>query len=161
MTLYQLTEQFQTLLEMSQDPSIDPKTLEDTMDALEGEIEVKADGYARVMAELKGRSETLGAEIERLQKHKKACDGNRDRIGDQLMGAMIATGKTKFETDLFSFSVRKTPGTLQITDESQVDIEFLIPQKPQIDKTGIRNAIKAGKQFAWCHIEPGQTLSIR
>ena len=161
MTLYELSEQLQVLAEMAEDPEVSAETLLDTMEAVEGEFEAKAEGYAKVMAELKGRSEMPDAEIKRLQMHKKACDSNRDRIEDRLMGAMIATGKTKFETDLFSFSVRKTPGTLQITDESQVDIEFLVPQKPQIDKTGIRNAIKAGKEFAWCHIEPGQTLSIR
>ena len=161
MTLYELSEQLQVLAEMAEDPEVSAETLLDTMEAVEGEFEAKAEGYAKVMAELKGRSDMLGDEIERLQKHKRACDSNRDRIGDRLMDAMIATGKTKFTTDLYSFAVRKTPGSLQIIDESQVDNEYLIPQKPQIDKAGIRKAIKDGKKFAWCRIKPGQTLSIR
>ena len=52
-TLYQLTEAYQELLSMALDPDTDPEALADTMEAIEGEFEDKADGYAKVMKEMK------------------------------------------------------------------------------------------------------------
>ena len=45
-TLYELTTQLQALLEMAEDPEIDAQVIADTMEGIEGELEVKADGYA-------------------------------------------------------------------------------------------------------------------
>ena len=51
-TLYELTNDYLTLLDMAEDPDIDEQALIDTMEGIEGEIEIKADGYARVMKQL-------------------------------------------------------------------------------------------------------------
>ena len=52
MTLYELTDDYMKLLEFAEDPEADPQAIADTMDALEGEIEVKAEGYAKVMKQI-------------------------------------------------------------------------------------------------------------
>ena len=46
-TLYELTGQFKELLEMIEAEEMDLDTLRDTLEAIEGEIEYKADGYAK------------------------------------------------------------------------------------------------------------------
>lgn len=42
-TLYELTAEYQQLLDMARDPDVDEKALSDTMEAIGGEIEDKAD----------------------------------------------------------------------------------------------------------------------
>ena len=49
MTLYNLTVQFQTILEMAEDTELDPQLIADTLEGVEGEIEVKLDSYGIVM----------------------------------------------------------------------------------------------------------------
>ena len=44
MTLYELTDEFRQLLDMMEDPDIDPEVLNDTLEAVLGDIEYKADG---------------------------------------------------------------------------------------------------------------------
>ena len=39
-TLYQLTDDYLTLLEMAEDPDMDEQALMDTMEGIEGEIEI-------------------------------------------------------------------------------------------------------------------------
>ena len=56
-TLYSLTQDYKNLLDLA--GSADPEEIEifnDTLEAVLGQIEVKADGYAAVMSEIEGRA---------------------------------------------------------------------------------------------------------
>ena len=47
--LYQLTSNYETVLNMLYDEEIDEQMILDTLEAIEGEIEDKADGYAKII----------------------------------------------------------------------------------------------------------------
>ena len=73
-TLYELTEQYQQLLQLLEDPDEDPRVIADTMEGIEGELEDKADGYGRIIRQLEAESASLKAEEERLARKRKAAD---------------------------------------------------------------------------------------
>ena len=164
-TLYQLTGQYQFLLSIMEDPDTDPQIIEDSLEAVSGEIEVKADGYARVMAELEARKAAVKAEKDRLAALESSLGKNIDRMKESLKMSMIATGKTKFKTDLFSFSVQKNPPKVVIDDPSRIPEAYLIPQEPKIDTAAIKNALKdADEAPLWegiARLEQGESLRIR
>ena len=54
-TLYELTDEYKQLLDMLEDDTVDPEILKDTLEAVGGEIEVKADGCAKLIKELEER----------------------------------------------------------------------------------------------------------
>jgi hypothetical protein len=159
-TLYDLTAEFMQLLEMSQDPDVDPEMLADTMEAVEGELEVKADGYAKVIRELEGASSTVKAEMDRLVAKKKTIDNSISRIKKSLEESMIQTGKTKFKTDLFSFGIQKNPAALVIDQPEMIPSEYLIPQDPKVDNAGIKKLLKE-QNVEWAHLEQSESLRIR
>lgn len=161
MTLYQLTDNFKQVLEMAQDPSIDPQAIADTLEGIGGEIEDKADGYAKVIKELEADSEKLAAEITRLTDRKKALLNNIKKMKESLTAAMQATGKTKFKTDLFSFNVQKNPPTLVIDDEGNIPAVYYIQQEPELDTTAIKDLLKSGIKLSFAHLEQGEGVRIR
>lgn len=160
-TLYELTDQMQQLLEMGTDPSIDEQTFLDTFEALEGEIEDKADGYAKVIAELNGMTETIDKEIDRLKTKKQTIANNIDRMKRNLASSMVITGKRKFKTDLFSFAIQKNPPSLVIDDPKKVPQMFLVPQDPKIDTASIKEKLKAGEELDFAHLTQTESLRIR
>ena len=160
-TLYELTNDYLTLLDMAEDPDIDEQALIDTMEGIEGEIEIKADGYARVMKQLEATSTNLEYEEKRLMNRRKTIDRNIKRMKQALQDAMVATGKPKFKTDLFSFTIRKNPASVVIDRETCIPPEFLIPQDPKIDKKAIKAAIDRGDDIKFAHLEQGESLIIR
>jgi Siphovirus Gp157. len=56
---------------MLEDPELDPQTLSDTMEGIEGELEVKAESYAKVMKNLEADVAGIKAEIDRLSERKR------------------------------------------------------------------------------------------
>lgn len=162
MTLYELTQEYANLLAMAEDEDLDEQTLADTFEGLEGEIEDKADGYAKVIAELKMQGEGLQKEIDRLTKMKKSLEGNIERMKKTLEFAMIATGKKKFKTPLFSFWIQKnTPSLkLDVVDEA-VPAKYHIPQPDKIDREAIKKDLKNGADIDWAHMEQSESIRIR
>ena len=160
-TLYELSEQYRELLSMALDPDVDQEALADTMEGLEGEIEAKADGYAKVMKELRVIADARKTEAKRLTDGAKSIEANIDRMKSVLETAMRATGKTKFRTTLFGYSIQKNPPSLKIDMPDRVPAEYLIPQEPKIDTVGIKKELKEGVVYDWCHLEQSESLRIR
>lgn len=161
MTLYELTDDYRSLLELAQNPDIDGQAIKDTLEALQGDIKEKADGYAKVISELSADTEKIAAEIKRLTERKTAIQNNIAYMKQSLTAAMVATDNIKFRTDLFSFNVQKNPPALIVDDEKAVPDEYLIPQEPKIDKKAIIDFLKKGNETAYAHIEQSEGVRIR
>lgn len=163
-TLYKLTAEYAQLLEMAEDPDTSPETLADTLEALSGEIEAKADGYGMVIRELSADSDKLKSEITRLKERKDAIDNNIKRMKENLQAAMIATDRRKFKTTLFSFNIQKNPASV-VMDEPYIENipeEYLKFKEPEIDRAALKRDLQAGKDLeGLCHLEQTESLRIR
>ena len=60
--IYEIASDWFRVQEMMGDPELDPQTLADTLEAIEGELEVKAENYAKVMKNLEGDIVAIKAE---------------------------------------------------------------------------------------------------
>lgn len=164
-TLYELTGEYLNLLELAEDPDTDPAVIEDTLEALGGEIEAKADAYACVLTQMEGDAQALNEEIDRLKNRLEGLKRNGERIKRNLFDAMKTTGKTKFKTLRFSFGIRKA-GTRPVVIRPGVVPED-VPEEYQkitrtFDKTAIRDALKDGETVSWAHLgEASEYLSIK
>lgn len=161
--LYEITQDYMTILAMMEDPELDPQTLADTMEAVEGELEVKAENYAKVIRNLEADVAGIKAEIERLSERKKTIENNIKRMKEALQVSMETTGKTKFKTELFSFGIRKNAPAV-VMDEPYIENvpeRFLKYSDPTINKTAIKEAIQNGENLeGLAHLESKNSLRI-
>lgn len=162
--LYQLTNNYETVLNMLYDEDIDEQMILDTLEGIEGEIEDKADGYAKIIKELLGDAEKIKEEKTRLEKRQKTFENRAKILKDNLENSMRQIGKTKFKTELFSFNIQKNGGKLPliIDDISKVPIEYFKHTEKELDNTKIREAINAGEKISFAHYgEQGESLRIK
>lgn len=158
MTLYELTQEYQELLAMMEDPDIDPQVIADTMEGLDGEIEIKAESYIRVLKELEAESNKIDAEVKRLGSRWDACQINIRKLKDSLLTSMQETGKDKIQTEHFRISVAKNGGLKPIRVTGDVPPEFC---KLEPDNKKIREALNNG-ELEFAHFEErGVHLSVR
>lgn len=164
MTLYELTEEYRQLLDMASDPDTDPETLADTMEMISAELTDKADAYAVIMRQLAGDMDTIKGEIDRLTARRTAIANNIERMKQNLQNAMLATGRTKFKTTLFSFGIQKNPPSvvMETEDPARIPEAYRIPQPDKVDKKAIKDALKAGADLSGvAHLEQTEGLRIR
>ena len=164
MTLYELTNDYTELLQMAEDPGIDEQAFLDTLEGIEGALEDKADGYAKVIRNLEADAAACDAESKRLRNKKQTIENNIKRMKSALQFAMQMTGKTKFKTALFTFGIRKNPVSVVIDAANVRDFpeQYIIESEPILDKKALKDALKAGEDMTGlCHLEQSESLSIR
>ena len=155
-TLYELTGNYKTLLDLAGSMDADElETFNDTLEAVLGEIEVKADGYAVVLAEIEGRINTVNREIGRLEAIESALSNTRRRMIDRLKMAMEDIGKKEIKTDLHRFKIVGNGGLKPLDiDEGCVPEEYTTEVKQRVpDKDKIRKALESGKRLTFAHLE--------
>ena len=162
--IYEITSDWFRVQDMMEDPELDPQTLADTLEAIEGELEIKAENYAKVMKNLEGDIVAIKAEIDRLTAKKRAIENNIKNMKATLQSVMEVTGKTKFKTDLFSFGIQKNAPSVVVDEQyiENIPEEYLKFREPEINKTAIKDAINNGVDLSGiAHLEQSQSLRIR
>jgi len=163
-SLYELTSDYTELMLLAEDPDIDPQAFADTLEGIDGELEDKADNYAKVIRSLEADAAACDAEAKRLRAKKQTIENNVKRMKGALQYAMQTTGKVKFKTSLFSFGISKNPASVVVDEPylENIPARFLIPQDPTVDKKAMKDALKAGEDLTGiCHLEQSESLSIR
>lgn len=163
-TMYELTSDYNEVLELASNPDIDPQAITDTLEAINVEIEIKAENTAKVLRELEGMAAALKTEEQRLAARRKSIENNVDRIKTGLYEAMKTTGKTKFKTPLFSFAIAKNGGKIPVVvdvDTADLPDEFVIvTEKPNVD--AIREYLEKNGESPLAHFgERGESLRIK
>jgi Siphovirus Gp157 len=142
---------------------IDDETLHDTLegiselpDLIKGLIRSSLDDEALIGA-LKERVEDMQA---RLSRFKDRFERKRELASWAMTSAEIA----KIQTEDFTLSLRQGPPRLEVSDQDKVPPEYLVPQPPKVDRSGLINALKRGDVIPGTVLVEGQmhvTVRVR
>lgn len=157
MNLYELSVAFQEVQNMD----LDPEVMQDTLDSIEDAIENKAENIAKLIRNLESDVTAYKEEEERLKTKRQASENKVKWLKTYLEDNMKLTGKTKFKSGMFNFSIQKNPASVNITDEKIIPEEFLIPQLPKIDKTSLKEILKRGIEVPGAELKQTEGLRIR
>lgn len=164
--LYNLTDDYEKVLQMLYDDEYEENAVIDTLDAIEDAIEDKADGYAMIIRSVEADIAGIKAEIERLQSRKKTLENKIGRMKSNLENSMRMIGKMKFKTALFSFGIQKNGGRRALILDCGVDA--LPPELQKVTVEANNEALRQlleqekedGNQYA--HLAPqGESLRIK
>ena len=159
MNLYELTDNYLKVLELIENGE---EGLEDTLESINDAIEVKADGYARIIRNLEANAVALKTEIDRLTNRRRSIENSIDRLKENLKNAMIATGKEKIKTDLFNVTVVNNPVAVNVIDEKLIPEEyFKVEIIRKLDKISLRDAMKKGEEIQGAELKQGKGLRIK
>lgn len=160
MTLYELTEEVYRLYEFAEDPEVDDEVFKDTLDALTGDIEVKSDGYGKVIRQLEADQKAIESEIDRLESRKTTIKNRIKTMKESLQAAFMALDIQKMKTDLFTIYIQKNAPSVIIDDPESVPDEYYKVKK-ELSKTTIKEAIEAGEDIPFAHLEQSESIRIR
>lgn len=158
--LYELTAEYMEVLQMAESDEVETQVIIDTLEGIQGEIEVKADAYAKIIKTLEGQADAIKKEEDRLAKKRKSIETNVSNMKVSLENAMIAMNKKKFKTTLFDFNIQKNPASLVIDTPEAVPDDFKITQEPKIDNAKIKELLKT-QELPFAHLSYSESLRIR
>lgn len=160
-SLFKLSADYATVLQMLNDPDVDDQVIIDTCEAIELDMETKADNYAYVFSIIDGDVSVIDAEVARLMARKKSLTNRKNSLKGLLEMAMRATGNTKFKTPLHSFAIQKNGGKAPLEIISDVPEDYMV-MEPKVNTALIREELEAGAELGFAVLgERGESLRIR
>lgn len=157
--LYELNIAWQELNNMLYQDDVDKQMILDTLESIDGEIEDKADNYAKIIKGMEAKKDARKAEAKRLTDSASVLDNRIKYLKQNLFNTMKDTGKIKFTTDLFAFRIQKNGGKRALTIDGKVPKEYT-KTIIENDTDKIRQALEDGKELKFAHLEP-QSESLR
>lgn len=164
--LYELSNQYRALEDMARlDAELPDELVRDTLDALEGDIQIKAINIIKFAKNGKMVADAKRALAKALNESADRIERNfHDRPLAYLQFHMQATGITRIECAEFTAALRNNPEAVRIADEVVLPSEYMIqpePPPPRPDKAKIKADLKAGKHIDGCWLEQGQRLEVK
>ena len=167
-SLYELTGDYAKFAEIAQQGDLDDDMqamLDDALANLADDIEVKLEGYAKVIKNFESDIEGLKKEEDRLAGKRKTLENRVKSMKTAMRDAMIATGKLKVKGDLFSFTVRNNAPSvvMDVNYIEDVPEKYLIAQEPKIDKKLLAEDLKTDGAAleGIAHLESSQSILIK
>ena len=159
-TLYQCAADVQAALDYYFDSETER---EDTLEAVIGQFEVKAQSVIGYIKNQEATAEMLEEHIKQMGEKLKAVKARNQSLKDYLSRNMQAAGITEIKADdgTFKASFCKSKA-VEILDEAQIPAEFMRERVTIVpDKTAIKKAIESGQEVAGAKIEERQNLQIK
>lgn len=162
--LYELAHSYRDAADKLADLDLDEQTIEDTLESLSGDLEVKATNTAMVVRNIEAMAAAIKDAEAQMAARRKALENRATRVRDYLLANMMVSGIQTIECPYFKLSVRDNPASVEVYEPGLIPATFMRqpePPPPSPDKTAIKEALKAGQDVPGCKLTVGKRLDIR
>ncbi|MEK5167139.1 siphovirus Gp157 family protein [Paenibacillus sp. FSL R5-0527] len=162
MRLYELSEQYETLLEMAID-NPDNEQLQEFLVGLEGKIEEKIENTIKVIRSLEAEAKAIKEEEERLAARRKSIENSFVRLKENVETIMKRMELEKVKGQLFTISLQSNPPKVVVLDEFDIPQKYFVTPEPvpQLQKREIIEAWKQGKDIPGVQVVQEKSLRVR
>lgn len=162
--LYELAHAYKDAADKLSDLDLPPEVIEDTLESLSGDLEVKATNTAMVVRNLEAMAAAIKDAETQMAARRKALENRAARVRDYLLSNMMVAGISKIECPYFKLAVRDNPPAVEVYQPEMIPAQYMKqpePPPPAPDKTAIKEALKAGQDVPGCRLTQGKRLEIR
>lgn len=164
-TMFAMAEEYRRVANILRDGDADDATIADTLEGEQWPLEKKAVAVTYVIRESALMVDNIDAEIARLKALKKRNEAKRDGLMSYVHRCMQVAGLTTLPAGTFTFSVRRNPPSVEVTDENAIPPHLMSvpePVAPTPDKKAIADLLKTGKEVPGARFAaPSYTLHMK
>jgi predicted nuclease with TOPRIM domain len=158
--LYELTQNYNNLLELVDNPDVPTEMLEESLNSIDDEIDTKVENIAKVIKSIESDIAGLKGEEKRLADRRKSLEGRIDNLKEYVEGSMRAVGKEKIRGKAFTLGIQRNAPSVDIIDEDVIPEQYFITKK-ELSKKDILVALKKGEEVPGAAIKQTESLRIR
>ena len=161
MTLYEIERQYLEILSIDES---DPDMLaakKQALDEINESLEIKADNIARFIRNLDADITALKTEEDRLAEKRRVLQNKQTWLKSYLFNVLKELKLQSIKAGIFNISIRKSPPSVAVKDQTLIPQEFFIPVEPKLDLRAIAEKLKAGEQVPGAELTQGESLAIR
>ena len=158
--LYELTEQYNNLLELMDNPDVPQELLDESLNSINDELDVKLENIAKVIKSMEVDVKGLKEEEKRLADRRKSLENKIQNLKDYAENAMRATGVKKVKGKVFTLNIQNNAPSVLIKDLERIPNEYFRIKK-EVDKTLLKEKLKEGQVIEGAELQQTESLRIR
>ena len=139
-----------------------------TLETMEADIYDKAENVALYIKNLDYEIKAIKSEKSRLDARLKSKENSCKNMLEYLKNCLEAAKLKKIETPRAAISIRNNPESVEISDEksfigwAQDNNDDLLRYKdPEVNKTAVKQLLKAGEEVPFAKLIRTQSLNIK
>lgn len=141
----------------------------DTLDGIEGEIEIKAAGIACYIKDLKAQAAAIAAEKKQLDARKKSAESKAQSLTAYMLRTMQQINRRRIDTPQATLSLSDGRESVKISDEAALIAwaqknghdDLLTYKTPEISKKAVRAALDGGEKIPFACLERTPSVTIK
>lgn len=163
LSLYNIKNKFVELFEKAEQGELTQDEIQEQGNDLALALQNKSISIIGYIKNQESFSDAIKGELDRLTALKKSIDNRIDKFKEYVKENMQQLEVEKIETELGTLSIVKNPASVEIYDETLIIDEYKKEKVTiSIDKTAIKNDLKAGKEVQGARlIEDKTSLRIK
>lgn len=162
-TLAMIAAQYRADADKLADLDLDEQTVADTLEAMAGDLEIKAQSVAHMVRAFEADAAAVSQWAKDAAARAKAIEARADRLRDYLSHCLDQAGIEKIDGPGIRISWRKSSSVV-IDDETQIPLSLMVcppAPAPRPDKASIASEIKAGRDVPGAHVEQRRSLQVK
>ena len=162
MNVYQISEQFAALKNLSDNDEIDEQTFNDTLNGITGEFESKCEAVALAIKNLEAKEAAIKDAAKSMASRANLARKNADRLRDFLLSSLQNASVKCVETPSIFVKTALNPPALTINNESHIPVGFYdpVPATKRLNKKRLKDALKDA-DIPGAHLEQKTRLVIK
>lgn len=130
-------------------------------DSLEDSYSDKVENIGKLIQSLKATAEALDTEATRLSRRSKSIKRKIDWLKSYVVDSMRELGRDKIEGGVLVVSLTRNQ-RVELSDIQPIPDEFVtVVEDRKVDKAGIRQALKDGKDVPGARLVDTHSIKIR
>jgi hypothetical protein len=165
MKLYALANDYIALMQAIDNDELPEECIADTLEAITGEIEIKADNIACMLKNIEAEVKAIKEEEANLATRRKTKEKAYERLKEYLSATLQSLSIDKVETARNKITFRKSE-SVEIDDTfiewAQKNREDLLKYSaPTANKTEIKNLLKGGAELQGAQLISKSNIQIK
>lgn len=160
--LFEIATSYQYALDELTDTDLPETVVQDTLEALQGEVKEKAINVAAYFRNLEETAAAIKREEQKMKLRREIIERRANWLKQYLQRNMEKTGINRIECAYFIISLGNNPPATDITDADAIPDEYKeVETVTKIDKLAIRKALKEGKSVPGARLVDSQRVDIK
>lgn len=147
---------FESIIEQN---ALSPEQQLSLGDAIKDSIQ-KRDRVGAFLARIDIEAEGIRTEERRLAERRRQFEKIGECFRDALHAQLTNWGVVKVEGQKFSFTIKKNPPAVEITNEAELDAKY-IDYKPQVNKAAVKLDLQNGVEVIGARLTQATRLEIK
>ena len=162
-SLYEIATTYRADAARLADLDLPAEVVTDTLDAMAGELEVKAQNVVMYARNLQATATAIKDAEEQMARRRKAIENRAKHLLDYVQGCMETAEVQKIECPYFKLAIQAKPPSVDVYEPGLIPAQYMTqpePPAPAPDKRAIAEAIKSGEEVPGARLVRGTRLAI-